>query len=77
MPQPASLMTPLGVISGEALAYIEQHRRITLRQLARALPWPSALVTMGVGALVRGGLIQAMQYGFEIFLEPVGGAEHA
>lgn len=72
MAQPTSLMTPLGLISGEALSYIEQHRRITLRQLARALPWPSALVTMGVGALIRGGLIQAMPCGFEICLEPVG-----
>ena len=66
----ASLMTPLGLVSGEALTYIERHPKTTLRQLIRSLPWPTPIVIMSVGALIREGLIRGVQRELEIVLEP-------
>ncbi len=66
-----SLMTRLGIIEGEALTYLEQHETTSLRQLIRDLEWPSSLVMMAVGALVRSKLVRATQLELEIVLEPV------
>jgi hypothetical protein len=65
-----SLMTPLGVISGDVLAYMDGHKRTTLRRLIRELQWPAALVMMGVGALIREGLLRGVQRDLDVVLEP-------
>lgn len=66
----ASLMTMLGIVSGEILTRLEQQGQVTVRQLARDLPWPTSLVMMAVGSLIREGLIQANQLELEIVVEP-------
>jgi hypothetical protein len=64
-----SLMTPLGVVEGDILAYLEAHGATPLRRLVRELEWPSPMVMMGVGALVRERLIQARQHELEVIVE--------
>lgn len=54
-------MTPLGVVEGEVLEYLDRHRMTTLQQLSRALASPSYLVMMAVGALIRAGLVRGVQ----------------
>lgn len=64
-----SLMTPLGLLSGEVLTYLEAHGATPMRRLIRELSWPSTMVTMAVGALVREGLAQAVQHDLEVIVE--------
>lgn len=71
-PAGISLMTPIGVVAGEVLLHLERHRSMTLRRLARELKWPVRLVMMGVGALIREGLIRGIQRDLEVILEPSG-----
>ena len=66
----ASLMTPLGVIEGEILTYLEQRGATALRRLIRELEWPAPLVMMAVGALVRDRLVRAARHDLEIIVEP-------
>ena len=66
-----SLITPLGLVEGDVLLYLEAYGSTTLRQLIRELEWPTSLVTMAVGALVREGLIRAVQHELEVFVQPV------
>ena len=65
----ASLMTPLGIIGGEVLTYLEEHGATALRRLIRDLEWPAQIVMMAVGALVREGLVRAVQHDLEVILE--------
>jgi len=65
-----SLMTTLGVVSGEVLTCLEEHGTTSLRRVIRELAWPSQLVVMAVGALVRDGLVRAEQHDLEVLLEP-------
>ena len=69
--QSTSLMTPLGLIEGEVLTHVEVHGATALRRLIRELQWPATLVMMAVGALVRAGLVRAVQYDLEVILQPV------
>ena len=69
--QSTSLMTPLGLIEGEVLTHVEGYGATALRRLIRELEWPATLVMMAVGALVREGLIRAVQHDLEIILQPV------
>ena len=64
-----SLMTPLGIVSGEVLLFIEKNGKTTLRNLIHELPWPATLIVMGVGVLIRNGLIQGVQQELEVILE--------
>lgn len=68
-PVATSLMTPLGLIGGEVLMYLEQHGATTLRRLIRELEWSAPLVMMAVGALVREGLVRAAQHDLEVIVE--------
>ena len=70
MPDAPSLMTTLGIISGEVLAYLETRGATTLHQLARELEWPARMTMMAVGALIRQGLIRAIQHDLEVIVEP-------
>lgn len=63
-----SLMTPIGVVEGEVLSYLDRHESTTLRRLNQALEWPAYLVMMGVGALIRAGLVRGEQRDLEIIV---------
>ncbi|MBI2173708.1 MAG: hypothetical protein HYU33_00720 [Candidatus Omnitrophica bacterium] len=65
----ASLMTPLGLVEGEVLTYLERHQSTTLRRLNRELEWPAYMVMMGVGALIRVGLVRGIQHDLEVVLK--------
>ncbi len=65
----SSLMTPLGIVSGEVLLFIEKNGTTTLRNLIHELPWPATLIVMGVGVLIRNGLVQGVQHDLEVTLE--------
>lgn len=66
-----SLMTPLGLASGDVLTEIDWAGTMTLRQLIRKLDWPVHLVMMAVGSLVRQGLVRATQRELEVLVEPM------
>lgn len=66
----ASLMTPVGVVEGDILTYLEQHDAVTLDQLIQQLAWPSLVIVMAVGALIREGLIRASQFGKDFLVRP-------
>ncbi len=67
--QGASLITLVGIVSGEVLACIERRGRTTLRGLTRELGRPSTLVLMAVGALIRQGLVRGSHGGADTVLE--------
>lgn len=63
-----SLITTLGLVEGDILSYMERYGACTLRELTRSLDWPSRLVMMAVGALVRDHILRAMEHDLEIVL---------
>ena len=65
----ASLMTPLGLVEGEVLDYVEEKGSSMLVSVIRDLAWPAPVVVMAVGALVREGLIRAKKRDQGIELE--------
>lgn len=68
----ASLMTPLGLVEGEVLTYLDSqdtHGVATLEQLSHELRWPTHLVMMAVGALIRAGLVQGVQQGIHVIVK--------
>lgn len=64
------LLTQLGLVEGDVLTYLEGHGPTSLRGLIRGLDWPSQVVTMGVGALIREGLVQGRQRELEVLIAP-------
>lgn len=64
-----SLITPLGIVCGEVLLYIEEQGRTSLKSLIEALPWPETLTVMGVGALIRHGFVRGVEQTSDILLE--------
>ena len=68
-PEAPSLMTSLGLIEGDVLAYVEEHGATTVRRLIRELEWSAPMVMMAVGALVREGLVRATQHDLEVIVE--------
>jgi len=64
----SSLMTPLALVEGDVLTYLERDGTTTLRRLIRELEWPARMVMMGVGALVREGLVRATKRELEVLL---------
>ena len=64
------LITPLGLVAGDVLLYLERRGASTLRQLARGVKWPVRMVMMGVGALIREGLVLATQNEVDVIVEP-------
>lgn len=65
----ASLMTPLGVVEGEVLLYLDHHGAATLRRLNQQVEAPAYLVMMAVGALTRSGLVRAVQRDLEVVVK--------
>ena len=66
-----SLMTPLGLIAGEVLTYVEERGATAVRRLVRDLEWPAQMVTMAIGSLIREGLVRAVQHDLEVIIETV------
>lgn len=64
------LVTVLGVVEGEILSYLEAHGASTMRRIIRMLEWPTMVVVMGVGALIRQGLVRGIRRDLEVVLEP-------
>jgi DNA-binding MarR family transcriptional regulator len=71
-----AVVTLLGLVEGEVLTHLEEHGTTTLRGLIRALDWPAPMVTMGVGVLIRHGLVNGVQRDLEVVLEPRGERAH-
>ena len=67
----APLITTLAFVEGEILSYLERCGAATLRELTRTLEWPSRLVTMAVGGLIRERLVRAREFDLEVVIEPV------
>ena len=68
---PRSLMTRIGILEGDVLAYLEEHGSTVMRRVTRELEGPFPLIMMAIGALVRRGLVRAVQHDLEIILEPL------
>ena len=66
-----SLLTPLGIIEGEILTALEEHGPTTLRRLIRELKWPTPMVMMAIGALIRERLVRATQQELNLVIEPM------
>ena len=64
------LVTVLGVVEGDILNFLETHGTLTLRRLIRMVEWPTMMVVMGVGALIREGLVRAVRRELEVVIEP-------
>ena len=64
-----SLMTPLGLVQGDILIHLEEYGATTLRYLIQSLEWPSRMVMMGVGGLIRQGLVRAVQLELDVVIE--------
>ncbi len=62
------LMTTLGLVGGDALTYLEDRGAMRLEELSQRLDWPQWMTLMGVGALVRQGLVRATQRGSDVML---------
>ena len=65
----ASLMTPLGLVEGDVLTCLDRKDAqgvATLQELGRAVRWPTHLVLMAIGALIRAGLVQGIQQGVNV-----------
>lgn len=66
-----SLAARLPQVEQDVLAYLHAHGPAPVRQLTRHLPWPSPLVLMGVGALLRRRMIKDAPRELEWLLLPV------
>ncbi len=64
-----SLMTPLALVEGDILTHLEEYGATTLRRLIRSLEWPSRMVMMGVGGLIRQGLVRGVQLELDVVIE--------
>ena len=67
----ASLMTPLALVQGDILTQLEEYGATTLRHLIRSLEWPSRMVMMGVGGLIRQGLVRGVQLELDVVIEVI------
>ncbi len=66
-----SLMTPIGVAQGDALFYLEQKGSAYVCDMATHLEWPTPVMMLAAGALIRDGLVKAKTQNGEIVLESV------
>ena len=70
-----SVMTTLGLVEGEVLAYLDRQEVSTLRRLNRELHQPAYLVMMALGALIRAGLVRGIQHELDVVVrlrKPLG-----
>jgi len=67
--QTTHLMTRLGVVEGDVLDYVCKHPSISLKQLIRGLDWQPCIITMGVGSLIREGLVEVAEQGNDVLIK--------
>jgi hypothetical protein len=67
----ASVHTSLGLVEGDVLLYLDQRGATPMRRIIRDLEWPSPMVTMAIGALIREDLVSATQHELELIITPV------
>jgi len=67
--QVTHIMTRLGIAEGDILDYVVAHPSISLNQLIRSLDWQPCLITMGVGLLIREGLVHATEHGNDVLIK--------
>ncbi len=67
----ASIITSLGLLSGEILLYLDVHRKATAGQLSKELGWAVPMVMMAIGTLIRQGLVLARPSNLEIMIHTV------
>ncbi len=65
-----SLMTPLGLLAGDVLMFVERQGRMTMAQLLQEVKGPASMVLMAVGSLIRQGLVRAIQQDVDVIVEP-------
>ncbi len=63
-----SLFTPLNLAAAEALEVVESKGTITLTEVISSTQWPEPMVLMGVGGLIRDGIITAKRHDKNIVL---------
>ena len=71
----SSLMTVLGIAEGDVLEYLEGHGAASLYRVIQTQEWPSSMVIMAVGALIRQGLIRGDQRRLEPVHEGTSGQD--
>ncbi len=64
-----SLFTLVGMAETEILQLLERQGRMTLHRLVQALEWPSGVIVMAAGVLIREQRVQGRQRDFEVILE--------
>ena len=67
----STIITSLGLLSGEILMYLETHGRATAGQLSKELGWAVPMVMMAIGTLIRQGLVLARPFNLEIMIQPI------
>lgn len=55
------ILSQLGVVEGDVLSYLESRGPTSLHRLVLSQDWPSSLVVMAVGALIRQGLVRGSE----------------
>lgn len=65
------LITALGLVAGDVLLHLERSGATTLRLLVRELKWPVQMIMMGVGALIREGLVRGVAQDVDVLVEPM------
>ena len=59
----------LSIVEGDLLDYVTAHPSISLNQLIRSLNWQPCIITMGVGLLIREGLVQVTEHGNDVLIK--------
>lgn len=57
-----SLFTTMSLVEGEILNFMDDKGQVTLTQIVNESKWPEPVVIMGVGGLVREGLVSATRH---------------
>jgi len=64
----ASLLTPVSLVEGEILEFMETRSKTTLSEIVAHLSWPVPIIMIGVGGLINQGLLIAMRHDTFILL---------
>ncbi|MDP3921424.1 MAG: hypothetical protein Q8R76_11535 [Candidatus Omnitrophota bacterium] len=64
-----SLITRLGLVEGGILEQLEQQHTTTLHELIHKMEHQPCIVSMGLGSLIRSGLIYCEEIGEELIIQ--------
>ena len=62
--------TLLGLVEGDILLHLDVHGATPARRLIEVLNWPGSMITLGIDALVRDGLVETRLDELEVIVEP-------